>query len=431
MGDPLYVQKGFGLKAQIQDLLQSDYHSQLVDVIRERGHRLTIAGPGGDVELRLAKEFGFCYGVDRAVDLAYETRRHFPQKTIYITNEIIHNPYVNKRLVELGVRFLDGQDGYGIDDVTQDDVVILPAFGVKTTVIDELRKKGCVLVDTTCGSVMNVWRRVKQYAKDGLTSVIHGKYAHEETQATASQATALGGHYLVVRDEGEAQAVCDTITGGPKALSPEAFVHRFKKAISPGFDPAKHLERVGAANQTTMLSTESLHIAAMFGEAMRARWGKDAGNDRFRSFDTICSATQDRQDAILAMGQEGGLDVIVVIGGYNSSNTINLSAMAGTFAPAFHIDGPDEIRSLSEIRHQPYGSKERVVAQGWLPAGPIVVGVTAGASTPNRTIGEVMARILEVRGVDASQLPATAGSAPRPVAMATPAGSRELPIVAP
>jgi 4-hydroxy-3-methylbut-2-enyl diphosphate reductase len=409
MGDPLYVQKGFGLKAQIRDLLQNDFHSQIVDVLRENGFRLKL----GDVEFRLAREFGFCYGVDRAVDLAYETRRHFPTKTIYITNEIIHNPYVNKRLVELGVRFLDGDDGYTLADVTSDDVVILPAFGVPTTQLSALKEKGCVLVDTTCGSVMNVWRRVKQYARDGLTSVIHGKYAHEETKATASQAVELGGHYLVVRDKGEAQVVCDTISGGPLALDPAAFAKKFARATSPGFDSARHLERVGVANQTTMLSTESLEIADMLGKAMAARFGEAARAERCRSFDTICSATQDRQDAILELGKGGDLDLLVVIGGYNSSNTTHLAAMSGRFAPSFHIDGPDEIVSLERIHHQPYGSKERVTGEGWLPAGPVTIGLTAGASTPNRTVGEVITRILELRGIPTDLLP---GHAPAPAA---------------
>lgn len=410
MSDPRYVQKGFGLKAQIKDLLQTDYHSRVVDALRERGHRLEV----GDVEFRLAQEFGFCYGVDRAVDLAYETRKHFPDKTIYLTNEIIHNPFVNKRLVELGVRFL-GSDGWSTADVTAEDVVILPAFGVTTAQLEELKAKGCVLVDTTCGSVMNVWRRVRQYAKDGLTSLIHGKYAHEETQATASQALAHGGHYLVVRDEAEAQLACDVIQGAAGALAPEAFVERFRKATSPGFDPRVHLERVGVANQTTMLSTESLAIAGMVERAMAARWGDEVGV-RFRSFDTICSATQDRQDAMLALGQTGGLDLIVVIGGYNSSNTINLAALGGTFAPSFHIDGPDEIRSADEIHHQPPGAKGRVLQRGWLPAGRVVVGLTAGASTPNRTVGEVIERICEVRGLDLGAIVPGAGR-PLPLAL--------------
>jgi len=391
---PLYVQKGFGLKKQIAGLLQNDYHSRLVDALREGGHTLVA----GDVEVRLAKDFGFCYGVDRAVDLAYETREHFPEKTIYITNEIIHNPYVNRRLVELGVRFLG--DGYSHADVTADDVVILPAFGVTTEEMAALKAKGCVLVDTTCGSVMNVWRRVRQYVREGLTSVIHGKFNHEETRATSSHAREDDSHYLVVRDRDEAQLVCDFIAGAPGALSSAAFLERFQPAISPGFDPEQQLQRIGLANQTTMLSTESLEIAGMLRDAMAARYGEAELEARYKSFDTICSATQDLQDAALALGRPGDLDVFVVVGGYNSSNTTHLVEIGGEFCPAFHIDGAGEIRSAQEILHQPLGKKEHEPAYGWLPDGPVKVGITAGASTPNRIVGEVIERILEVRGID-------------------------------
>jgi len=410
MANPLYIQKGFGLKGQIQGALQQDYHSRLVDVVREGGHRLEA----GDVTIRLAEEFGFCYGVDRAVDLAYETREHFPDKTLYLTNEIIHNPYVNRRLVELGVRFLG--DGCTVEDVTPDDVVIIPAFGVTTDDLESLKRKGCVLVDTTCGSVLNVWRRVRQYARDQFTAVIHGKYAHEETRATCSQATGNGTHYVVVRDKPEAQLVCDVVRGAPGALGRDAFLERFATAISPGFDPDLHLQRVGLANQTTMLSSESLEIAGMLEEAMRERYGEEDLAAHYRSFDTICSATQDRQDAMLAMGRAGGLDVIVVIGGYNSSNTMNLAIMGAEFAPTYHINSADEVRSADEIFHQDPKTRTRTRTGGWLPPGPVQVGVTAGASTPNRTVGEVIERILTARGVDVSELaaPASTGGKPLP-----------------
>ena len=392
--DPLYVQKGFGLKAQIQDLLQDDYHSQVVDVLRENDYTLQF----GDVTIRLAREFGFCYGVDRAVDLAYETREHFPGKTIYITNEIIHNPYVNRRLVELGVRFLG--ERYTIDDVTKDDVVVLPAFGVTAGDLELLKRKGCVLVDTTCGSVLNVWRRVKQYAKDDFTALIHGKYAHEETLATCSQATANGTHYIVVRDKTEAQLVCDYVRQTPGALDRAGLLERFAKTVSPGFDPDVHLAHVGVANQTTMLSTESLEIAAMVGEALADRWGADHKDAHFRSFDTICSATQDRQDAMFEMAEATALDLILVIGGYNSSNTMNLAIIGQRFAQTFHINTAAEITSADEIYHQDPVSKQRAPQHGWLPAGPVTIGITAGASTPNRTVGEVIERVLAVRGIE-------------------------------
>jgi 4-hydroxy-3-methylbut-2-enyl diphosphate reductase len=391
--DPLYVQKGFGLKSQIQDLLQDDYHSHVVDALRENDFSMQF----GDVTLRLAREFGFCYGVDRAVDLAYETREHFPDKTIYITNEIIHNPYVNRRLVELGVRFLG--ERYTLEDVTAEDVVVLPAFGVTASDLDHLKTKGCVLVDTTCGSVLNVWRRVRQYANDDFTALIHGKYAHEETLATCSQATANGAHYVVVRDKPETQLVCDVIRGVPGALDRDAFLERFAKAVSPGFDPAIHLERVGVANQTTMLSTESLEIADMVGGALADRYGVEHRVTHFRSFDTICSATQDRQDAMLEMAGTSELDLILVIGGYNSSNTMNLAIIGQRYATTFHLNTAAEIVSRDEIYHQDPSTKVRSSQRGWLPDGPVTIGITAGASTPNRTVGEVVERVLAVRGL--------------------------------
>ena len=413
--DSLYVQKGFGLKGQIRGVLNHDYHSRMVDLLRERGFRLRV----GEVEVRLAKEFGFCYGVDRAVDLAYETRQHFPDKTIYLTNEIIHNPYVNRRLVEMGVRFLG--EGWTVEDVTKDDVAILPAFGVTVEDLNALKAKGCVLVDTTCGSVLNVWRRVRQYAREGFTAIVHGKYAHEETRATCSQAVTNGTHYLVVRDQAEAEVVCQMIRRAPGALSRAAFLKKFEKAVSPGFDPDLHLERVGVANQTTMLSTESLEIAAMLERAVRERWGDAGAAERVRSFDTICSATQERQDAMLELGREGGLDLFLVIGGYNSSNTMNLAILGSRFAPTFHISGAEEIESAARIHHHDPKTKTRTTAEDWLPAGPLTIGVTAGASTPNRTVGEVIERLLALRGIDVAPLlaelvtpaPAGAGGEPR------------------
>lgn len=392
--DPLYVQKGFGLKQKIKTLLEEDFHSKLVDLLREHGHRMNFEG----VTVRLAKQFGFCYGVDRAVDLAYETREHFPERTLYITNEIIHNPYVNRRLVELGVRFL-GQ-GYTIDDVRRDDVVILPAFGVTLAEMETLKTIGCVLVDTTCGSVMNVWRRVRQYCTEHRTSVIHGKYYHEETRATSSRAREGDSHYLIVLDREQAQVVCDYIRQAPGAIARDALLERFAQATSPGFDPDVHLSKIGVANQTTMLSGESLEIAGMFEEAVIERYGEDQKPERFRSFDTICSATQNLQDATLELGRSGALDLVLVIGGYNSSNTSHLVEISGDFAPAFHIDGAEEIRSADEIFHQPLGKTERVSSRDWLPSGDLQVGITAGASTPDRAVGEVIRRLLEVRGID-------------------------------
>lgn len=385
------IRKSFGLKDQIRPQLEASYHSPLVDRIKKEGYRLEV----GDLVIRLAQEFGFCYGVDRAVDYAYETRAKFPGKRIFLTNEIIHNPRVNTKLLELGVQFLHGlykSDGR-VENITHDDVVIIPAFGTTTEELNELQKKGCILVDTTCGSVMSVWKRVESYAREGFTAVIHGKYDHEETHATSSRATQYpGGKYLVVRDKEEAQRVCDYIEGKEGR---KEFLETFQQASSPGFDPDRDLERIGCANQTTMLSSESLEIASMLQESMKKRWGAEALSSRFRHFDTICSATQDRQDAVLKLAREG-IDLMMVVGGYNSSNTGHLVEISLEFCPAYHVKDATCIISKDEIEHKPVGKTQPVRAQSWLPEGKVRVGVTAGASTPNRVIEEVIERIIEI-----------------------------------
>jgi 4-hydroxy-3-methylbut-2-enyl diphosphate reductase len=331
------------------------------------------------------------------VEYAYETRRQFPDRTIHLVGEIIHNPHVNARLEEMGIRFLRKADGSGpgLEAVRPDDVVILPAFGVTVEEMTRLRASGCVLVDTTCGSVLNVWKNIDRFSATGFTAVIHGKYAHEETRATASRTTQYpGGRHVVVRDREEAALVCDYIRhGGDRA----AFLARFAPACSPGFNPDEHLGRIGLANQTTMLSSESLEIQEMIRRALVDRYGEGELADRFRAFDTICSATQDRQDSVLALiGQ--GPDLMVVIGGYNSSNTTHLAALASLSVPAYHIQDASCILETT-IRHKPFGSPSEITASGWLPAGPVVIGLTAGASTPNNKIGEVVSTIAALRGV--------------------------------
>ncbi|MBI4541727.1 MAG: 4-hydroxy-3-methylbut-2-enyl diphosphate reductase [Gemmatimonadetes bacterium] len=391
-----YFRKGFGLKNEIQGALTDDYHSALVDEIRVRGYALSA----DDLTVRLAREFGFCYGVDRAVEYAYETRAKFPDRRIFVVGEIIHNPHVNTRLVGMGIAIIRRSAGGEFDFavLAGDDVVILPAFGVTREDFDRLRALGCVLVDTTCGSVLNVWKRVESYARDGFTALIHGKYAHEETRATASQVTKHpGGRYLVVRDMGETRLVCDFIERGGSGAD---LRERFRVAASPEFDPERDLARVGVANQTTMLSSESLAIAAEVRRAVAARYGDAGVAERFRSFDTICSATQDRQDAVLKL-LDGGVDVAVVIGGYNSSNTNHLAALCAERVPTFHIE--DAVCILPEacvIRHKPVGAHEVVEAKDWLPEGRVTVGVTAGASTPNSKVGGVIDRIFATRGIE-------------------------------
>lgn len=399
MSEQTYYRKGFGLKQEIQAELEEDYASALVDYFRDHEFRLQIS----DLTILLAREFGFCYGVDRAVEYAYETRRKFPDRRIHITGEIIHNPHVNRRIRDMGIRFLSADSSAEMDlsVIEPEDVVILPAFGVSIDELARLRERGCILVDTTCGSVLNVWKNVDDYTRNHYTSVIHGKYYHEETRATASRALqAPDGQFLVVRDMDETEHVARFIESDGDT---KEFMSRFKKAASAGFDPEKHLRRIGLANQTTMLSSESLAIGRRLKQAMERRYGKEVLGEHYRAFDTICSATQDRQDAIEEL-LEKSIDVALVIGGYNSSNTNNLARLAGASVPTYHIEEAACILDGERIRHKPVDAKEETVHEGWLPDGGVRIGVTAGASTPSNKIGEVVERVLRCRGLDPAAL---------------------------
>ena len=375
------------MKGAVAGILAENYHSHLVDDVKANDYTYT----SGRLTIHLAREFGFCYGVDRAVDYAYQTRTRFPDRRVFLTGEIIHNHHVNEKLRGMGVRFLsDG--GESLEALGPDDVVILPAFGVTVQLLQQLDALGCTLVDTTCGSVLNVWKNVKRYADRGFTSVIHGKVWHEETQATASQAVANGGAYLVVFDAEQTAEVGAFIRHGGDA---RRFMERFDGATSEGFDPGRDLQQIGVANQTTMLMSESLAIADMLKASMFDRWGADALDAHFVAFDTICSATQDRQDAVVTLLRDKPIDLMLVIGGYNSSNTVNLVRICAESRPTFHIADPDCLESREAIRHRPVGSKIEVTTQGWLPAasGPLSVGLTSGASTPDNLMGATMERL--------------------------------------
>jgi 4-hydroxy-3-methylbut-2-enyl diphosphate reductase len=382
----LIFRKGLDLKHAVAGMLADNYHSAIVDQVKaddftHRAGRLTV---------HLAREFGFCYGVDRAVDYAYQTRERFPDRRVFLTGEIIHNPHVNDKLRGMGIRFLTDA-GEQTDQLTADDVVILPAFGVTVAMLEAFDRRGCTMIDTTCGSVLNVWKNVRRYAEGGYTSIIHGKVWHEETQATASQAVQYGGTYLVVFDRPETEIVCDYIRRGGDR---DAFMQRFEKAASPGFDPDRDLQRIGLANQTTMLMTESLQIGEMIRAAMRERYDDAALPEHYQAFDTICSATQDRQDAVVALLRDKPVDLMIVIGGYNSSNTANLARMCQASRPTFHIADPDCLVSSQEIRHRPVGAKTEVTTAGWLPLdGPVTIGLTSGASTPDNLVGAAIGRL--------------------------------------
>ncbi len=370
------------------------YNSSIVQKLRDRGGEITI----GNTTLRLAQQFGFCYGVERAIDLAYASRRVFPDNRIFLIGEIIHNPEVNRQLRDMGIVSLPWQEmNESYDDLTEEDVVIVPAFGAPTSFMDKLEERGCYVVDTTCGDVMKVWRRVRTYAKDGITSIIHGKANHEETRATASRA--LGedgsGHYLVVLTLDDIDYVCDFIrNGGDK----QAFLQRFAEECSPGFDPEIHLQRVGVANQTTMLKSETEEIQRRVRRAVEDRDGSDGA---FMVFDTICGATQERQDALFEMLRKP-MDLLLVVGGYNSSNTTHLVEIGEQELPTFFIRDAGCIRSLEEIVHFDIHRKEEVTsgyAELFDPGRPVVVGLTAGASCPSNLIEDTVVKVFELRGI--------------------------------
>jgi 4-hydroxy-3-methylbut-2-enyl diphosphate reductase len=397
--EQLYYRKGFGLKSEVEADLRRAYHSDLVDRVVGAGYIITV----GEMTIRLAREFGNCYGVDRAVQYAYETRRRFPERRIFLTGELIHNPHVNRELVEMGIGFLEGSyaDGTTIDTLTPEDVVLLPAFGAPTEVMRGLGGKGCVLVDTTCGSVLLVWKTVERFAREGFTSIIHGKWYHEETRATASRALGAGGAYLVVRDLAETALVTDFIRRGVDGTGAlpediESLMERFRDAMSPGFDWQRDLVRVGVANQTTMLMRETEAVAEEFRQAMIARYGEAHVAEHVRVLDTICSATQERQDAVEDLLRDPP-DTMIVLGGYNSSNTNNLARICERVVPTYHIDDPSCIEDAEAIRHKPLGRDDEVVTRSWLPKGAVAIGLTAGASTPNNKTGETIERIFGCR----------------------------------
>jgi 4-hydroxy-3-methylbut-2-en-1-yl diphosphate reductase len=382
----------------VQAQVLSHYRSDLVERIRASGHVLSA----GELTVKLAKEFGFCYGVERAIDLAYAARKVFPDQPIYILGEIIHNPEVNDQIRAMGIKFLSGKEkDADIDDLKKDDIVIIPAFGTEVSTRAALEAKGCRFVDTTCGDVMSVWKRVRQYSKDKVTSIIHGKAWHEETKATSSQAMANGGgHYLVVFTLDETDYVCRYIRqGGNKA----EFLEKFKGAYSDGFDPDVHLNAIGVANQTTMLRGETEEVQRRLRRAMADKYGESQNDQHFRFFDTICGATQDRQDALEKLLQHP-LDLLLVIGGYNSSNTSHLAEMGESRLPTYFIKNAAKMRSTDLILHYDQHKHAEIETRNWLPAGKVTVGITAGASCPNNLIEDAIRRLFELRGISVQEV---------------------------
>jgi 4-hydroxy-3-methylbut-2-enyl diphosphate reductase len=376
---------------EVQAAVESHYHSPMVERLRASGGVATF----GDVTVRLAKQFGFCYGVERAIDLAYAARKVFADRNLYLVGEIIHNPDVNAQLTAMGIRTLSGPCKLAdIDKLSPEDVVIVPAFGAEVAVHERIKARGCQIVDTTCGDVMSVWKRVRQYANDGVTSIIHGKSDHEETRATSSRARSAGGdgHFLVVYDLEETDYLCHYLRhGGDRA----AFLDKFRGACSEGFDPDLHLHKVGVANQTTMLRSETEEVQRRIRLAVTAR---DGSEENFRVFDTICGATQERQDALLDLLARPP-DLMLVVGGYNSSNTTHLADMAQEKLPTFFVLNAGCLESLQRIRHFETRAGCETTTENWLPSGPVSIGITAGASCPSNLIEDVLRRVLELRGI--------------------------------
>lgn len=378
--------------ARVQEQVEHHYHSSLVEKVRSQGSFLNV----GKTTIRLAKQFGFCYGVERAIDLAYAARKVFPEARLFLIGEIIHNPEVNAQIAALGIRnLLDEAGRPHVEDLGPDDVVIVPAFGATVPLVEEIKSHGCRIVDTTCGDVMSVWKRVRQNALEDVTSIIHGKASHEETLATASRALGNGsGRYLIVLNLEEADRVCDYILG---ILNREDFLRQFEGRFSDGFDPDIHLQRIGVANQTTMLREETEAVQRKLKEAVLQRDGNDSN---FRLFDTICGATQERQDALKELLRQP-MDLLLVVGGYNSSNTTHLAEMGEQQVPTYFIRNQECLESPELIRHYDLHEKKEVSSQAsWLPQSslPACVGITAGASCPNNLIEEVMLRVLSLRG---------------------------------
>jgi 4-hydroxy-3-methylbut-2-enyl diphosphate reductase len=386
------------IMAAVQAQVLSHYRSDLVERIRANGHILSA----GDLTIKLAKEFGFCYGVERAIDLAYAARRAYPDRRIFLLGEIIHNPEVNDQIRRLGIVTIAGKPGdEEINQLRPEDIVIIPAFGTEVATRRKLEEKGCLFVDTTCGDVMSVWKRVRQYSKDSVTSIIHGKAWHEETKATSSQARASGGgHYLVVFTLAETDCVCNYILHGGDKWE---FLQRFKGAYSEGFDPDIHLQSIGVANQTTMLRGETEEVQRRLKAVMIQKYGEAELPKHFRFFDTICGATQDRQDALGKLLQNP-LDLLLVIGGYNSSNTSHLAEMGEAKLPTFFIKNAAKMESDKLIVHYDQHKHEEVATNDWLPAGKITVGITAGASCPNNLIEDAIRRLFELRGISVREL---------------------------
>eukprot|EP00238_Polyblepharides_amylifera_P015296 CAMPEP_0196590322 /NCGR_PEP_ID=MMETSP1081-20130531/66277_1 /TAXON_ID=36882 /ORGANISM="Pyramimonas amylifera, Strain CCMP720" /LENGTH=472 /DNA_ID=CAMNT_0041913391 /DNA_START=60 /DNA_END=1478 /DNA_ORIENTATION=+ len=346
----------------------------------------------GDIELELANSYGFCWGVERAVQMAYEARSQYAGEDMHITNEIIHNPSVNKKLEEMKIKLIEPTAANGEKDfsgVKKGDVVILPAFGASVQEMQLLDEREVNIVDTTCPWVSKVWNAVDTHKRKNYTSVIHGKYDHEETIATASFAAI----YIIIKNLDELAYVQNyMLNGGDKT----EFLSKFSKAISAGFDPDKDLEAVGLANQTTMLKGDTEAMGKGLQQTMMQKYGVENVNEHFMVLDTICDATQERQDAMYQL-VDSNPDMFLVVGGWNSSNTSHLQEIAELKGiESFWVNEPSCIREDGSIQWlTSWGELKET--ENWLPEGPVKIAVTSGASTPDKVVEDILDRVFAVK----------------------------------
>ncbi|MCX8019322.1 MAG: 4-hydroxy-3-methylbut-2-enyl diphosphate reductase [Chitinophagaceae bacterium] len=350
----------------------------------------------GNIQIYLARHFGFCYGVENAIEIAFKTVSENPGKRIFLLSEMIHNPHVNEDLKRHGVRFLQDTAGHPLipfDELTADDIVMIPAFGTTLETEQKLKQLGIAVekYDTTCPFVEKVWNRSQSIAQKNYTIIIHGKPYHEETRATFSHASAFAPS-LVIRDMNEALMLAAYIKK-EKPLS--LFYEEFKERYSPGFDPEKDLRRIGVVNQTTMLASDTQAIADYLKQVMLETFRPEKTEDCFADTrDTLCYATLDNQTAVQEMLNIPA-HLAIVVGGYNSSNTSHLVALCKDKLPTYFISDENCIISPESIRHFDLTQKKEVVSENWLPPGrPLKVLMTSGASCPDALVERVIEKIV-------------------------------------
>ena len=354
----------------------------------------------GPVRFKIARHFGFCYGVENAIEIAYRALEENPDKRIFLLSEMIHNPHVNTDLRERGVRFLcetSGKQLIPFDELTPADVVIVPAFGTTLEIQSKLNERGInpYAYNTTCPFVEKVWKKSEEIGRQDYTIVVHGKRYHEETRATFSHAK-LGAPVVVVLNLVEAKNLAKVICG---EADREFFFEYFADSCSPGFEPDRDLKRIGVVNQTTMLATETQAIADLLRQAMVDRYGEERIGEHFADTkDTLCYATKENQDATLALIEDRG-DLALVVGGYNSSNTSHLVELCEDKMPTYFVRDAGEIESPRSIRHWDIHAKAVCGTTDWLPMhstddGSVDIILTAGASCPDALLDEVLCKIV-------------------------------------